>query len=272
MNQAQKLSVLTLTCLSLAAAPASGEVVFVDYDAETVKAHGDFPSRAALAELVSALHGAGAKAVILKFFLDGPGKEPDNTQLAEAIGKGRTVLQATVNTEPPTTRELPARFRFPGKPPFQPAIQGDAGWLPLARFSDKAARVCFADVRSLERLPMLEIFGGHPVPSLYACLLAEERGKEMRFSANAVEFGTARWPTNAQGEVAIQLELGHAGRLPALRIFAAKDWQSHVRGKVAVLMYTGPRSPTLAFRGKQEKVHDLFAAQVGALLKSTSRK
>ncbi len=269
----RQAAIAAIAFWTLATAPVAAQVVFVDYDRATAKSHGDFPSRAQLAEITAALHSAGAKAVVLKFFLDGPGKEPDNTQLTDAIGKGRTVLQATISREPPTSRDLPTRFRHLGKPPFEPAIRGDEGWLPLARFSDKAARVCFADVRLPERAPMLEVFGGHPVPSLYACLLAEVWGSEMSFAPGAAGFGKARLPINALGEVGIQIDLKHAGaRMSALRLFAGKDWQPSVRGKVAVLMYTGSRSPTFDFKGKQEKVHDLFAAQVVALLKLTLAK
>ena len=268
-----RAAVALVALWAVATTPVAAQVVFVDYDDATAKAHGDFPSRARLAEMTTALHGAGAKAVVLKFFLDGPGKEPDNTQLADAIGKGRTVLQATINREPPTSRDLPARFRFPGKAPFETSIRGDEGWLPLARFSDKAARVCFADVRSPEQLPMLEVFGGQPFPSLYGCVLAEIHGSEMRFAAGTVEFGKVRLPINAQGETSIQLDLKHTSlRIPAMQLIAGKDWQRSVRGKVAVLMYTGPRSPTFEFKGKKEKVHDLFAAQVVALLKQAPTK
>lgn len=245
---------------------ASAQVVFIDYDDASAKVHGAFPSRAQIAELTGALHSAGAKAVVLKFFLDGPGKEPDNTRLAEAIGRGRTVLQATINLEPPTSRDLPQRFRFPGKAPFEPGIRGDEGWLPLTRFTDKAARVCFVDVRSPERVPMLQMFGGHPVPSLYSCLLAELNGKEMSLSSRTATFGTTRIALDKDGEAAIRLDPRRSGaRIPAQRIFAGHDWQSAVRGNVAVLMYTGPQSPTLPFNGKAEKVHDLFAAQLGGL-------
>lgn len=267
------LSVALLIALTLVAQPLFAQVVFVDYDDATAKVHGDFPSRAKLAEATAALHAAGAKAVILKFFLDGPGKEPDNTQLSDAIGRGRTVLQATINREPPTSRELPPRFRFAGKAPFEPAIRGDEGWLPLARFSDKAARICFVDVRSPEQVPMLELFGGYPVPSLYACLLSEVEGSEMGFASGTAGFGKTRYPINGQGEVGIQLNPGKAGtRISAQRIFASRDWQSAVRGQVVVLMYTGPRSPTIKVSGKQEKVHDAFASQIMALLKLASAK
>lgn len=252
--------------------PASAQVVFVDYDDTTSRQHGEFPSRAQLADLTTALHGAGAKAVVLKFFLDGPGREPDNTQLAAAIGRGRTVLQATINREPPTSRELPARFRFAGKPPFDPAIRGDEGWLPLPRFSEKAARVCFVDVRSAEQIPMLEVFGGHPVPSLYACTLAEMFGSDLTLSAGAAAFGTRRFLLNSQGEAAVTLDMRtRSTRLSASRIFAGPGWQQSVRGQVAVLMYTGPRSPTIAFKGNNERVHALFAAQIIALEKVSGK-
>lgn len=266
------LALAGLVAFALVPLTGQTEVVFVDYDMATAKVHGDLPSRAQMAQLLTALHGAGAKAVILKFFLDGPGKEPDNTQLTDAIGKGRTLLQATINKAPPTSRDLPARFRHAGKPPFTTAIRGDEGWLPLNRFSEKAARVCFADVRSPEQVPMLEEFGGHPVPSLYACLLAELTGKEMVLTPGAASFGAWRLPLNAQGEANLDLNASATGaRVSATRIFAGSDWRPLVRNKVAVLMYTGPRSPTVVFRDRQEKVHDLFAAQIVALQRSMSR-
>lgn len=120
---------------------------------------------------------------------------------------------------------------------------------------------------------MLEMFGGHPVPSLYACLFSEMHATEMSFASGAARFGVVRLPINARGETVITIDGKNiVTRLSVSRLLAGGDWQKSVRGKVVALMYTGPRSPTMVFNGKPEKIHDLFAAQVAALQKRMEHK
>lgn len=255
-----------------AAKPPTG-VVLIDYDLATANQHGEFPSRAQLAQLTERLHAAGARSVLLKFFFDGPGDAAGNAALASALAKGRSLLQASLSTEPPTSKALDARFQITTPiAGIQPAIAGNEGWLPLPLFAKAAASVCFADVQQPERVPLFESFAGKPVPTLYHCLLTETAGQGPELKPGMARFGGRQWPINAAGEISLKLSpAGSLPRIPAARVLATgKDWQTGVKDKVAVLMYTGPKSPLRDIQGKPMKVHDAFALQAAALLEAGS--
>jgi CHASE2 domain len=101
--------ILSLTALlSPVLASASPTVtpsrfVFVNFDVASAATLGDFPSRATVAKVLTQIQAAAPKAVALKFFYDSPGVVADTDQLISAISQGRTLLQASLNTEPPNT-------------------------------------------------------------------------------------------------------------------------------------------------------------------------
>lgn len=255
------------------AAAQSAGVVLIDYDTTTAAQHGEFPSRTQLAQLTERLHAAGARSVLLKFFFDGPGDAAGNAALANALGKGRSLLQASLSTEPPTSKALDARFLI--NTPLagiQPAIRGNEGWMPLPMFAQAAASICFADVQQPERVPLFESFAGKPVPTLYHCLLAEIAGVAPELKPGVARFGTRQWSINPAGEITLDFKTrNRLPRIPAAWLFGGvQDWQARVKGKVAVLMYTGPRSPMRDIQGKSMKVHEVFALQAVNLLESGS--
>ena len=271
-NSASAISICISIALAFhpcaaAAIEFSDAVAIVNYDVASGEKLGEFPSRAMLAKLVARIGQARPRAIVIKFFLDTPGKESDSKLLVAALADKRIFLQASINAEPPTSKFLEGRF-FYNEPlnDIKPAISGDEGWLPLKPFADKATKVCFVDVVKPELVPMLTSFQGKPVPSMYACILAEAIGKnKMIMKDRSVQFGDYSIATDGAGQVAIPLvDLTLPSAISAFDVHEGKSGAA-LTGKVVVLIYTGNRSPTIAVRGVQVKVHQVFVAELRAL-------
>lgn len=238
-------------------------------DAQTESKIGGFPSRQVLSQLIDRIAAAKPKSIVLKFFLDSEGKEPDSSLLAESIGKTRVILQATINKDPPTSKVLDERFLFKDAiAPHKPVLSGNEGWLPLKRFADKAPKVCFADAATPERVPLIEMFGARPVESLYACALAEAFGDgKTKLTAHRATFGKHSLSLDDAAEVRIGLaDTSLPASISALRIIDGTVASNALAGKVVILAYTGSRSPTLNVRGTAVMTHQVFLAQLRELV------
>lgn len=238
-------------------------------DAQTEAEIGGFPTRAVLSKLIDTLGSAEPKSIVLKYFLDSPGKEPDSTLLAESLGKTRVILQATLNRDPPTSKLLDERFFFRGSiGKIKPALSGDEGWLPQKRFANLSPKVCFADVVQPERVPMLEVFLRQPVESLYACALAEAFGEGVfRLENDTASFGKKSLPVNSSGEVAISLaDMSPPPYISARQLLKGNIDANVFFGKVVILGYTGTCSPTISVRGAPFPLHQIFLAQLRELV------
>jgi hypothetical protein len=170
----------------------------------------------------------------------------------------------------PATRGLDARFSHSGPlAGITPAIAGNEGWLPLPAFAQAAASICFADIQRPDQAPMFELFGGKPVPTLYHCLLSETAGgARPEFKPGVAKFGNRQWTLNPAGEVSLKLGTAPAlPRLPASRVLGPDTgWRDSVKGRLAIVMYTGPKSPRRDINGQSLKVHDAFAMVAAALV------
>lgn len=238
-------------------------------DSQTENKIGGFPSRQVLSRLIDRIGAAKPKSIILKFFLDSEGTEPDSSLLAESIGKTRVILQATLNKEPPTSKLLDERFFFKEPiAPHKPVLSGNEGWLPLKRFADKAPKVCFADVVTPERVPIIEMFQLRPVESLYACALAETFGDgKTQLTSHRATFGKHSLPLDDAGEVRIGLaDMSLPSSISALRLLDGSVASNVLAGKVVILAYTGSRSPTVNVRGTAVMTHQVFLAQLRELV------
>jgi hypothetical protein len=242
------------------------EVAIVNYDLASGVKYGDLPSRAVLARIVEQISLRKPRSIAIKFFFDSKGNEADTRLLETALGSSeRILLQASINPEPPTSKALDDRFFFKGSiGSIRPTVKGAEGWLPVKSVSDRAAKVCFVDVASPELVPMVTEFQGRPVESLYACVLGDVfGGGTMVFKDGRVLFRNRALPIDGAGQVKIPLS---NTRLPkaisALDLLDGNADRKLLEGKVVLLIYTGPKSPTLPIGGSAVKVHQIFVAQL----------
>ena len=242
------------------------EVAIVNFDASTAARYGELPSRAVLAKIVEQAARGEPRSIAIKFFLDTRGNEADSKLLEAALGSsGRILLQASINPEPPTSKSLDDRFFFKGRiGRINPLVKGAEGWLPIRSFSDKAAKVCFVDVAQPDLVPMVTEFQGKPVESMYACILGDVYGGgNMVLKDGQAIFGKRALPIDGAGQVKIPLSNTALPKtISALDLLEGKVDKKALAGKVVIVIYTGPKSPTLPIAGAPVKVHQIFMAQL----------
>lgn len=141
-------------------------VVFIDQAAEA--RYGKFPvDRGVLANAIQKAADAGARGIVLKFFLDLPRSPEGDQALAKSLSRIPVLLQARIDDSEKNPNALPARFVLAES--VGPAgVSGSSGWIPLATFSDPARDVCFVDFNS-PAVPLVETYQGKAVKSLVLC-------------------------------------------------------------------------------------------------------
>jgi hypothetical protein len=260
-----RLAAFALFCGKVHAASFDESFAVVNIDTQTEAKIGGFPNRAVLAQLIDRIATGKPKSIVLKFFLDTPGSEPDSILLAQSMKKTRVILQASLDKDPPTSKELDERFYFKERiAPLKPVLAGEEGWLPQKRFSDQAPKVCFANVVRVEQVPMFAMFQRRPVESLYACALAEAFGDgKTVLQGHRALFGKQTLAFDDAGEARIGLaDLTLPQSVSALRLLDANFDAGAFSGKVVILAYTGSRTPTVSVRGAAIGLHQVFLAQL----------
>lgn len=253
---------VAITLALLAGAAQAGDfsqdfaVVFAD--ANTTARHGALPlPRTLLARALHAAADAGARGVVLKFFLDQPRTTDGDQALATAMRRLPVVLQARLAGAEAAAPPLPQRFVLDGAlPPV--AVGGEQGWLPLPAFADAAHAVCFVDFAS-SPVPLVEAYQGRPVPSLLLCAMALASGRAASLPQAGLQLGGQPLPVDGRQQVALSLadrsplavwslDALAEGRVPAAAL----------HGKVIVLGYDGPDAPLIATAAGPMGPHRLF--------------
>lgn len=211
----------------------------------TESRHGKIPlNRALLARAIDAVAAAGAKGVVLKFFVDQPRQADSDARLQAAISRTPALLQARIDDSELRPKPLPERDFLPGKALPAP-FTGKSGWIPLPAFSDKAHGVCFVDFDSLPA-PLLETYQGRSVKSLLLCAVELATGAKANLSQpGRVTVGKHQFVTDMQYRVAIPVS---AKPLPTIEfndVLDGKTPAQRSQGKVVILAYDGPNMPVL---------------------------
>jgi CHASE2 domain-containing sensor protein len=243
-------------------------IVVVEYDAKSENTLGTFPSRAAIASYVEKIKIGRPKGIVLKFFFDGPGIEVDNVALEKSFFGANILLQATLNKEPPTSRQLDDRFFFKGNiGEHKIALKGDEGWLPIKKFANAASKVCFADARQVDLIPTLVEFQSRPVPSLYACILEElPNSGKMEIQTSRAVFGKYWLPIDVFAETkAILKDLDGGPSISVIDLLKGDFDPKVFADKIVLVTYTGSKSPLISVGNSSYKVHNVFLAELRAL-------
>jgi hypothetical protein len=148
-------------------------------------------SRPQIAAVLQAVERAGAKAVVVKFFLDEPRDPAGDATLAKALQACGVpvILQANVNGDTPKPNLLPVALRRANLPKISGLISGMKGWLPLPEFAEPAHGIGFID--QLNPMPILERYQGETVPSLFLLALEQAHGTS-HCTATEVAFGALK--------------------------------------------------------------------------------
>lgn len=242
----------SLLLLVVLAAPSSTwasaferDFVVVYIDAKTEAKFGAIPlNRGVLAEGIEAIAKAGAKGLVLKFFLDQAKDERDDKRLAGALSRIPTVLQARLDDAERSANLLADRFTVAES--FGVAVKGASGWIPLPAFASQAKDIGFVDFNS-PLVPMVEQYQSHTVKSLILCAIELAANQRARLHGGRnIEIGSHVIQVDGKNQALAKLRsspLRHSVSFNAVLDGSARN---ELKNKVVILAYDGPHIDTLS--------------------------
>ena len=238
-------------------------VVFIDQAA--VARFGNFPfDRSVYAQALENSAKAGARGVVLKFFLDQARSSSGDAALAKALSKLPVVLQARIDDTEQTANPLPQRFTLAERALASP-VAGNSGWIPLRQFAEPAVDIGFVDFVS-SPIPLVETYQGRPVKSLVLGAVELALGAKAVFGpAHSTFIGKHEIRTDAVNAVSVQFAPDRAiSTLPFNDLFDGKLRPVELKDKVIILGYDGADTPRVGGVG----IHRLFVQMLRALYES----
>lgn len=252
--------------VSAHATEKSSPFVAVFIDEKTEKDMGPFPyERSQTAKAMRALRQAGAKAVVIKFFLDQSKPGPGDDELAAEIKKIPTLLQARMDPNEPNPNALSKRFSYSSqvKGDIRKLLSGESGWIPLEKFSKNAATVGFVDIAREEdifSIPLVERFQNLVVPSLQLATLDFLFGKRSTITlGHNAKIGNKTLPINAAGEATYELPAkDQIDSISFVDLLKGNFDRKRIAEKIVVLGFDGASAPTMPTKFGPLRVHRLF--------------
>jgi CHASE2 domain-containing sensor protein len=211
-------------------------VVFVDSGTEAE--FGPVPlERELLAAGIEGIARAGAKGIILKFYVDVPRDTAGDDRLAAALQRLPVALQASITNEP-SPNALPERFFLDLS--TATSIDGSSGWIPLPKFSEHASDVGFVDFTGFPA-PVLETYQGRSVKSLILCAVEMALGERGRIEPGVgISFSALAYPLTARNEMTFALaEEAPLTYIPFHFVVRGTVDPDRIQGKVVILAYDG---------------------------------
>jgi len=238
--------------------------VAVFIDKATEDQLGPFPyDRLIYARAIRRLDDMGARAIVVKFFLDQAKSATGDHELAStfATSKARIILESRLDDTQPNPNEFPSRFALGVKwPDAIDVLSGESGWIPLPQFSAPASDIGFADVRSLDGVPVILKYRGKFVKSLFTCALEAAFNDTARIKpADSFSIAKHQVPITRGNE--IEVNVPSDDPIPYLSfedILNGNVADKDVRGRVVVLGFVGPESSTVRTKIGPVAVHRWF--------------
>lgn len=253
------LLVILLTLQPCLEASPFRAVFATDEDTATL---GGYPlPRRRYAEALYAAKRAGAQAVIIKFFIDQPGKVPaDDATLVDAIKNCglKVVLQARLDETEKNSNPLAERFLRNDLPSLKGMFQGNSGWLPLPIFADGAYAVAFID--GLNPVPVVEAYRSKPMPSLFLVALELALGKATWTPTSMTLNGVTLPVRNGQ----IKMPYPSSDVFNSFSLSSLLDGKTGnaLKGAIVVLGYDGREMHTFPTPIGKIKAHRLFCYEL----------
>ncbi len=212
-------------------------IVFIDEKTEAK--FGVIPlNRDVLANGVDAIVNAGAKGLVVKFFLDQSKEEKGDKRLANSFSLIPTVLQARLDNTKNNPNPLADRFTLSFS--FNVATAGSSGWIPLPLFANNAADIGFVDFNST-LVPMVEQYQSHFVKSLVLCAieLAAKR-KAVFYEGSQIQVGTHVIKLDSKNQATARLISSQFTQSVSFNSVLDGTANEKLKNKVVILAYDGP--------------------------------
>ncbi|MBU0712850.1 CHASE2 domain-containing protein [bacterium] len=238
---------------------------FIYVDIKTENKIGAFPySRYIYAEAIKAASKNGAKAVVLKYFIDEPKDKNSDVKLAESLLELPVFLQCRLNVPENNPNELPKNFLSPeiniiNSPNI---LAGNSGWIPLEILSENCYNVGFVDIyphKNNFHIPVIGLYKNFPIKSLpikiFEFLYSENIGIENR---KLIFRGKSYKLTS---ELEYMFTFPHKERLikhSFVDLLEDRIDKKELSGKIVILGYDGPHQAAIKTPIGELKVHDYF--------------
>lgn len=257
------LALAALLALPASAAPSPFAAVFVD--AKTEAALGPFPlERRHYADALKALRKAGARAVVFKYFFELPKDPAGDAALEAELKLIPSFLQARIDETTADPNPFPERFLVKAaQGSFDGAVGGGSGWVPIPAFAKAAAGMGFvdlADPKKPTRIPLVEVYKGKVVPSLYLSVLQWLTGAQAGVTGGkSLTLAGRTVALDAGDEAEVTLPSGaKLDYIPFLALVQGRVPAARLKGKVVVLGYDGPAAPSFDTPVGKLGAHRLF--------------
>jgi hypothetical protein len=248
-----------LAFLSLPYLFAESPFVMVMYDSRTERSLGSFPpSRAQYASAVSILKGYGAKAIVVKYFLDLPKDAPGDAAFADSMKGIPVFLQACIDNTEAHPNRLDSRFAvqlrdIPGRVPA-----GNSGWTPLEQFSTNAYDVGFVDMRRADLVPLFERYQQKIYRTLWLSVL-QYALPGLHADGKYLANGRKKLAINEYGEVPVHYPREDKLDYISFGELIRKDTdKSRLEAKVVIIGYDGNNSGLLDTPIGKVRAHRAF--------------
>jgi len=253
MTPARPFAIRMLSCLILMAALAKAmagphsfdeDFVVVFIDAQSEAKFGAIPlDRNILANGINAIADAGARGLVLKFFLDQPKDGPGDKRLAKALARIPGALQARLDSQQGSSNQLDERFSLNGS--FNVAATGSRGWIPLPLFAKHATDVGFIDFNS-PLVPMVEQYQSRTVKSLILCAIEMAAKKKAILRAEHwIQVGEHIIKVDSRNQATAGLIQPPLARSVSFNSVLDGTTRAELKNKVVILAYDGPHIETL---------------------------
>lgn len=255
-----------------AATRPSHPFAFVLIDAKTEQSLGPFPyDRSVYAKAVAEAAAAGARGVVLKFFLDQPKTEAGDLAFVEAMAKTRVILQARVDDTERRPNTLPGKFTLgPAGAINAGTIGGNSGWIPLPDMAARAHAIGFIDNISIERMPLVERYRGDYVKSLFTCCLELAFGESAQVTpGKVVRFGSKVLALDAQNHASVRYPAADDLQyIPLVDVLVGRA-RPALKDRVVVIGWDGPAFEPIDTPMGKVRPHRVFCYALLSLYEQT---
>ena len=253
-----------LMCLSsfvgLSQAENPFQLIFIDEKTESKM--GSFPyDRKIYAEALNLLKKYEAKAVVLKYFLDLPKTNDGDKLLSDAMKNIPVFLQANIDNKETVPNPLPEKFFYNDFHLNRGLlIQGKSGWIPLPIFSENCYQIGFVNIRNIDAVPLIEVYRGYPVKTLYLEILEYVIASKVDFnSLKEIKINKRNIQLTEYSEITVELPtVDHLQYISFVDLIEGKVQKKDVANKVIILGYDGEKIHSFDTKIGKIKAHRMF--------------
>ena len=239
--------------------------MFVFVDDKTESKIGEFPyTRDIYAKAIKVASESGAKAVVLKYFIDELKDKVSDIELSNSFKEIPVFLQCRLDIKQDHPNQLPDRFLTP-EITFNKAnniISGNSGWIPHEVFTDNCYDVGFVDIYSHkinQYLPVIGLYHNIPIKSLAIKIFEYLFSENIRIEDRKMIFKGNTYKLTSRYEYELRLS-----NKEKLKIYSLIDLlenrieRDELLEKIVILGYGGNNQGLITTPIGELKAHEYF--------------